>query len=73
MLSLWNKSEDGLFGGFRIGGAMCINLIFGVVLAGWLLLAGSLLLSRAVLVLSLLADALVLISLSEITALPRHT
>lgn len=52
---------------------MCINLIFGVVLAGWLLLAGSLLLSRAVLVLSLLADALVLISLSEITALPRHT
>lgn len=58
-------------GGLGIGGAMCINLIFGLVLAGWLLLAAFPLPTRGVLVLSFLAVALVLISLAEIVALSK--
>ena len=60
-------------GGLGLGGALSINLIFGVVLAGWLFLSGVSLPLRGVLVLSILAVILVGISLAEAHSLtPRR-
>lgn len=52
-------------GGLRLGGAISINLIFGVVLTGWLVLADVELPARGRIVLSALAAILVAISLAE--------
>ncbi len=52
-------------GGLGLGGAISINLIFGVVLAGWLVLADVELPARGLIVLSSLAVILVGISLAE--------
>ncbi len=51
---------------------MSINLIFGVVLTGWLLLSGVGLPLRGVLVLSILAVILVGISIAEAFSLSRE-
>ncbi len=59
-------------GGLGIGGAMSINLIFGVVLTGWLFLSGVGLPLRGVLVLSVLAVILVGISIAEAFSLSRE-
>ncbi len=59
-------------GGLGIGGAMSINLIFGVVLTGWLLLSGVGLPLRGALVLSILAVILVGISIAEAFSLSRE-
>lgn len=59
-------------GGLGVGGAMSINLIFGVVLAGWLLLSGVGLPRRGVLVLSSLAVILIGISMAEAFSLSRE-
>ncbi len=59
-------------GGLGIGGAMGINLIFGVVLTGWLLLSGVGLPLRGVFVLSILAVILVGISIAEAFSLSRE-
>ena len=52
-------------GGLGLGGAISINLIFGVVLAGWLVLADVDQPARGLIVLSSLAVILVGISLAE--------
>jgi hypothetical protein len=52
-------------GGLGLGGAISINLIFGVVLAGWLVLTDVELPARGRIVLSSLATILVAISLAE--------
>ena len=59
-------------GGLGLGGAMSINLIFGVVLAGWLLLSGMGLPRRGVFVLSALAVILVGTSMAEAFSLSRE-
>ena len=59
-------------GGLGLGGAMSINLIFGVVLAGWLLLSGMGLPPRGLIVLSVLAVILVGISMAEAFSLSRE-
>lgn len=58
-------------GGLGLGGAMSINLIFGVVLAGWLLLSGVSLSPRGMMILSILAVMLVGISIAEAVSLLR--
>ena len=58
-------------GGLGLGGAMSINLIFGVVLASWLLLSRVSLAPRGVFVLSILAVILVGISVAEAFSLSR--
>ncbi len=58
-------------GGLGLGGAMSINLIFGVVLAGWLVLSGADLRPRGVFLLSVLAVILVGISMVEAFSLSR--
>ena len=58
-------------GGLGLGGAMSINLIFGLVLAGWLVLSGVGLPPRGVLALSILAVILVGISVAEAVSLSR--
>ena len=55
--------------GLGLAGAMSINFIFGVVLAGWLLLSGVDLPTRGLLVLWILALILVGISLAEALSL----
>ena len=59
-------------GGLGIGGAMSINLIFGVVLTGWLFLSEVGLPLRGVLVLSVLAVILIGISIAEAFSLSRE-
>ena len=59
-------------GGLGLGGAISINLIFGVVLAGWLLLSGSDLPPRGMLVLLILAVILVGISMLEVFSTSRE-
>jgi hypothetical protein len=56
-------------GGLGLGGAMSINLTFGVVLAGWLVLTDVELPARGLVVLSSLAVILVGISLAEAISL----
>ncbi len=58
-------------GGLGLGGAISINLTFGVVLAGWLLSSGLGLPRRGLLVLSMLAVILVAISVAEAFSLLR--
>ena len=59
-------------GGLGLGGAMSINLVFGVVLAGWLVVAGSDLLFRGALLLWALVLALVGIGLAEVFSMSRR-
>ena len=56
-------------GGLGLGGAISINLIFGIVLAGWLVLADEALPARGLVVLSALAAILVGIGLVEASSL----
>lgn len=58
-------------GGLGLGGAMIINLIFGVGLAGWLLLSQADLPNRGLIVLSSLAIILIGISVAEAISLSR--
>jgi hypothetical protein len=60
------------FGGLGLGGAMSINLIFGLVLGGWLLLSDADLPLRGVAVLAVLALVLVGISAAEAVSLSRR-
>lgn len=60
-------------GGLGLGGALSINLIFGLVLAGWLLLSQADLPLRGTLVLSLLASILIAISLAEAFSLSKQS
>ena len=59
-------------GGLGLGGAISINLIFGIVLAGWLLLSGVGLPPRGLFLLSTLAVILVGISVAEAFSLSRR-
>jgi hypothetical protein len=59
-------------GGLGIGGAMVINLIFGIVLVGWLLLSGVILTSWGSLLMWLLAAVLIGISTAEAISLSRQ-
>ena len=59
-------------GGLGLGGAVSINLIFGVVLAGWLVLSRADLPPRGLLLLSILAVILVGISMAEAFSLSRE-
>ncbi len=56
-------------GGLGLGGAISINLTFGIVLAGWLILSGTNLSFQGTLVLWLLALILVGISVAEALSL----
>lgn len=58
-------------GGLGLGGAMSINLIFGVTLVGWLALSSASLPARGFLVLSMLAVVLIGISVAEALSLRR--
>jgi hypothetical protein len=60
-------------GGLGLGGAIAINLIFGITLAGWLLFTRMRPAPRGMLVLSILAVILVGISLVEAISLSRST
>lgn len=60
------------FGGLGLGGALSINLIFAVALAGWLLRSGTALLPRGLLVLWILALILLGISLAEALSVARR-
>lgn len=58
-------------GGLGLGGALVINLTFGLVLGGWLLSSGASLPARGLLVLWLLTVILVGISAAEAFSLRR--
>jgi hypothetical protein len=55
------------WGGLGLGGAMSINMIFGIILAGWLLLSGINLSSQGTVILWLLV--LILVGISVVEAL----
>jgi hypothetical protein len=59
-------------GGLGLGGAMSINLIFGLALGSWLLLSDAGLPYRGVIVLSTLAVILIGISVAEAFSLARR-